>query len=441
MNGNVYNFSIPRMLNSAIRVALGLRSLRLFPVVILVLTIHLHATDWSSPEEQLVGKIANVTGPGAIYVTVENRSSLGRRDAEIVSNGLLAALQARGLRTVNADQSVATVAIRLSESPSAYVWVAEIHQGSGDPTVVMVSIPRTESATARHDSFPLTLRETPLWSQADRILDVMVMEEGAAPTHIAVLSPESISFYRMQSGKWQAEQSLTIPHAHPWPRDLRGRLLTGKDNLLEVYLPGVRCHLAPNSPLSLNCQQSDDPWPLIPATFSATRNSILSNDANRFAVGIPAVSGFYASSRNFFTGVLAPGIGGVSTAPKFYSAAPVAREKYVLWLFAAVDGQVHFLDGMSDQAARLNWGSDIASVRTSCGAGWQVLTDSDHVQSGDSLRAYELPDRDPVPVSAPLSFGGQITALWTEGKGDSAIAVFKSDGHYEASRISVSCNQ
>jgi hypothetical protein len=61
------------------------------------------------------------------------------------------------------------------------------------------------------------------------------------------------------------------------------------------------------------------------------------------------------------------------------------------------------------------------------------------------VRAYEFPDRDPVAVSAALDFpgGGIITALWTEAKADTAIAVVKNreTGSYEAFRLAVVCSQ
>jgi hypothetical protein len=61
----------------------------------------------------------------------------------------------------------------------------------------------------------------------------------------------------------------------------------------------------------------------------------------------------------------------------------------------------------------------------------------------DSVRAYEIADRDPAPVSAALEFSGEITALWTEAKGDSAIAVVRNReaGDYEAFRLAVACSQ
>ena len=151
---------------------------------------------------------------------------------------------------------------------------------------------------------------------------------------------------------------------------------------------------------------------------------------------------FFASTRNFFTGALTPGVGKYATVPKFYSAALLPREKYTLWLFAAVDGQTHMVDGVSDLTAKLGWGSDLASVKTACGAGWQVLSSSPGGRE-DSVRAFEFPDRDPLAVSAALAFSGPITALWTEAKGDTAIAVARNPetGSYEAFRLAISCGQ
>jgi len=116
----------------------------------------------------------------------------------------------------------------------------------------------------------------------------------------------------------------------------------------------------------------------------------------------------------------------------------------MLWLFAAVDGRVHLIDGMSDQTTTgLDWGSDLTSVKTACGAAWQVLATSSDDAGGDSVRAYEFPDRDPVAVSAAVDFAGAVTALWTEAKGDTAIVVVRNreTGSYEVFRLAVACSQ
>jgi hypothetical protein len=447
----VYNSPISTILKpviSALRALPGLRHPYLL-VALVGLAVTACATDWNTPEQHLARKIVAVTGPGAVALTVENRSSLGKRDFDIIQNGLRSTLDGVGLRFVKADQAAATVTIWLSENPTSYVWVADIHQGAGESAVVMVSTARPEGSAAARDSVPLSLRKTPLWTQEDPILDVAVLEEGSSPTRIAVLDPEKVSLYHMQGGAWQQEQVLTIAHSRPWPRDLRGRLIPARDHLLDVYLPGVICSSTSALPLTLNCRESDDPWPLIAGTLNGGSLSVFPSAglASGASTVVPQMKAFFAPRRNFFTGALTPGVGKFATGPKFYSAALLPRDKYTLWLFAAVDGQTHLVDGGSDQAAKLGWGSDLTSVKTACGAGWQVLSSAagrpEDDQTDDAVRAYEFPDRDPVAVSAALDFAGPVTALWTEAKGDSAIAVARNreTGSYEAFRLAMACGQ
>jgi hypothetical protein len=459
MQTAVYNSAIPHsILNTVNSLPSALRVAQICCLLIAA-ALGAQAADWNLPEQNLARKIAAVTGPGAVALTVENRSSLGRRDSEIVGNGLRNALEAAGLRFAKAEQAAATVTISLSENTASYVWVAEIRLGEGEPAVVMVSTPRLEGSTASRDALPLTLRKIPLWTQEEPILDVAVLEENPAPTYIAVLGPEKIGLYRMQSGKWQAEQELAIAHQRPWPRDLRGRLAPAKDHLLDAYLPGVTCSSGSAAPLRLNCREGDDPWPLAaglsvssgwsggPPSVSPSAGLSGSGLGNGASTLVPQMWAFFAPTRNFFTGALTPGVGKFTATPKFYSAAMLPRDKYTLWLFATIDGQTHLVDGLTDQAAKLGlgserWGSDITSVKTVCGAGWQVLASSAG-EAGNSIRAYEFPDRDPVAVSPGIEFAGEITALWAESRGDTAIAVSRNreTGSYEAFRVAMACGQ
>jgi len=237
-----------------------------------------------------------------------------------------------------------------------------------------------------------------------------------------VLDSNSVAVYTLHDGRWQPEQSLVVTHSHPWPRDLRGRLILRKDHLFDAYLPGVFCRSATSAPLAMNCYESDDPWPL--------------------GTDQPSLNAFFTAARNYFTGALAPGVGKLTTAPAFYSAAALPREKYTLWLFAALDGQVHLLDGITDQTVgKLGWGSDLASLRSGCGSGWQVLVTRNGDISSDTVRAFEFPDREPIAASQSLELNGSITALWTESGGSSAIAISRNSetGRYEAFRLIITC--
>jgi hypothetical protein len=239
-----------------------------------------------------------------------------------------------------------------------------------------------------------------------------------------VLQPESVALFKFQDSRWQQEGSLPLMHPRPWPRDLRGRLVLRKDHLFDAYLPGIFCRSSATAPLALNCYESDDPWPL--------------------GTGQTSLSAFFAPSRNFFTGALSPGILKQTTVNAFYSAAMLPREKYDLWIFTTVDGQVHLLDGIADQAvAKPGWGSDIASVHSGCGMGWQVLA-TGHAQGvSETVTAFEMADREPVAVSRPAEFNGGISAFWADSDGTGAIAVSQNSEteKYEADRLSVTCSQ
>jgi len=416
----VYNSPIPKMPSRLPRAFRWIPCL-FFVISFLASTVS-SATDWTGAEQELARKIVAATGPGAISLTVANRSSLGTKDTDEISQGLRVQLESLGVRTVKPEQAAASVQVSLSENLQSYVWVAQIQQGAGEFSLVMVSTPRSDSATFARDAVPLTIRKIPLWAQEQRILDVAVLEETSGPSHIAVLDPGKVALYRLVNGHWQKEQALEISHARPWPRDMRGRLVLRQDHLLDAYLPGVFCQSFNAVPLTLNCRASDDPWPL----------------STQFPLG-----GFFAATRNYFTGVLSPGIGKQTSTMKFYSAVPLPRPTYTLWLFAAVDGQVHLLDGISEQVSRLNWGSDMASVRTPCGSGWQILATRTGDQAADTVRAYEVADREPLAVSPAADFAGSITALWTEGRGGTAVAVSRNaeTGNYEAFRLALACGQ
>jgi hypothetical protein len=414
----VYNARIPHMRVSSSRFPRA----ACFLVLLLTHALTIWASDWRVPEEQLARRIAAVTGPGAVALDLVNRSSLEHSDVEAIHRGLLTELASLGVRFVSADQAAATVQVTLSENLKDYVWTAEIHQGNNEASVVLVATPRQGLTASESTASSLMMHKTLVWSDENRMLDGALV--NGTPQHMIVLEAESVVLFRFQDSRWQQEQALPVPHMHPWPRDLRGRLALRKDHLFDAYLPGIFCRSTATAPLAVNCYESDDPWPL------GTDQS--------------GLSAFFAPTRNFFTGALAPGIEKQTTVKAFYSAAMLPRDKYKLWIFTTVDRQVHLLDGITDQiSAKLEWGSDIASIRSGCGLGWQILVAGPGDGAGETVRAFEIADREPVAVSQPTELGGEITALWTDPDGTGAIAVSQNSGtgKYEAYRLSIACGQ
>jgi len=415
-------------------------SLAIFFIPSLLFAPKLFASSFGDTARQLADRIAAATGPGSIGLEVTNRSSLDDKSLREVRSALQAQLRARGVSIVAADQSVGTVDVVLSESLREYVWTAEITIGSDQPRIVLVSLPRALSTAPFTSALPITLKKTFLFSQELPILDAALVDLSAGVTpggaHLLVLDPTRVAVYRQQSSHWELETALPIQHSRIFPRDVRGRLLLRRDHLFDAYLPGTFCRSSATAPLTLSCSASDDPWPLTPNE----------KDEN----GVTSVRAFYAPARNFFTGALSPGIGKISNVPSFYAAAALPRSNYTLWMLAAVDGSIHMIDGITDQAVQsARWGSDLAALRSSCGAGVQLLVsdtgDLSPDNQRDRLRAFEIPDRDPVAVSSPLEFDGPITALWPDASLTSAVAIIKREdkredtGQYEANRISITC--
>jgi hypothetical protein len=413
----------------------------------------LFASNLTDTARQFADRISAITGPGALALDLTNRSSLDEKSASEIRTALEGQLHDRGIRTVSADQSMGTVNVILSESLREYVWTAQISIGTDAPRTVLISLPRPPSSVPLGLSLPIKLEKTLLFSQSQPILDAVVIDAGAGlfwdrnsgNARLLILDSDHVAIYHLLPGHWgepggialpktaawELEASLPIPQIRTFPRDLRGRIILRRDHFLDVYLPGIFCRSAssPTAPLRLDCTASDDPWPL---TADET--------------GPNAIRAFYASARNFFTGALSPGIGRISNTASFYSAAAHAHGSYTLWVLAAVDGSTHLIDGVTDQWLHSAYfGSEIVSARTSCVRHPELLItdagDPDHNHDHDTLRAIEIPDRDPVVISSALEFAGPITALWTNGSQYDAVAITHREdtGQYEAYRISTTC--
>jgi hypothetical protein len=392
--------------------------------VLALLSVLAEAQNFAGAEEQLAGKIVSTTGPKTMTVEVINRSSLNAATTDDIRRNLLTQFAVQGIRFVGADQASANVRVSLSENLQSYLWIAEIRQGSNPPSVAMVSLPRTAPLSIEPQVTAIVLHRTSLWSQQERILDAAVIDGN--PPRMLVLDANGVATYRSQDGRWQVEESHPIAHSRPWPRDLRGRLILGKskDRIFDVYLPGVHCRSSANPPAAMTCSESDEPWPLAP-DFSG-------------------LSAPYTSTRNYFSGALSPTIGTLTTAPAFYSAAPLPREQSTWWLLAAVNGRVHLLDESTDQLVdKLTWASDVATVRSGCGSDWQVLATGNGEGRSDSVQAFEVSGREPMAVSSTLEWAGNITALWTESGGASSIAVVHNleTRRYEAFRLTLTCGR
>ncbi len=419
MQVECYNPGFPRDL----RFRMPSRSqhvLFLLPLAILVALIWTSpaaAQEWDAPARELAEKIiARAQSRTGLSLTVKNISSLPQARVAEVQRALESELRRRGVSLAAPDQAMEQARVTLSENTSGYLWVAEIgHDDSWD--VVMVQMPLL--APAERASAALVLRRTPLWSQAEPMLDVVSTGDGS----LLVLGRDAVSLYRVQERKWQLAGAAPLTHSRSWPRDLRGRLVVQADGSFRAYLPGGQCTGTMQPQLNLACRESDDPWPLS-----------------------PEVNAFFSSRRNFFTGAvkLARSSEAGDLGP-FYSAAMFPQGERGFWIVAFTSGGAKLINTQGQVVTAFNgWGSDLAGVASDCGSGWQVLaTRAAESTLPDSLAAYEIVNREAIEAGAPLEFAGPITAMWTAADGRSATVISHNlrTGNYEAFSVSAACGR
>lgn len=112
---------------------------------------------------------------------------------------------------------------------------------------------------------------------------------------------------------------------------------------------------------------------------------------------------------------------------------------------AGVDGRTRIYEEGPEPLATINgWGSDIASVSSACGSGWQLLvTGKGDWTAPDTLQAFEIREPEVLAVSTAMEFPGPVTALRSSEDSKTAIAVTKNlmTHHYEAYRLSIACER
>jgi hypothetical protein len=115
------------------------------------------------------------------------------------------------------------------------------------------------------------------------------------------------------------------------------------------------------------------------------------------------------------------------------------------------DGLARLYEESADPVSVFSgWGSEIASIHSGCGHGWQLLvTGKGDWTHADTIQAVEIHERQAQPVSSPIELAGAVIALHSPGArivdeasanaGAIAIARNLQTGRYEAYRLSISC--
>jgi hypothetical protein len=327
--------------------------------------------------------------------------------------------------------------VTLSENARERLWVAEVVEGS-ETHVAMVHVDASIASISTNHA-GMVLRSEKIAGLSSRIGGIVrndpVLAASEINGHFLVVYPGRISIFSSTAGAWTEEN--TIAMENKLSRDPRAVLLATADGgSFTAYTPGTQCNGSYSLPLanpgansgwSVRCHASDDPWPVYQ-----------SGDAS----SATPLKAFYNSARNYFTGVVTPGIG--VDLPPFYAAALIPRAAGgAALLISGIDGSVQLIENgaIRPVAGTRDWGSDFAVMRSGCGAGTQIIASSSGEAANDTLRAFDIPALEALPASSSLPLNGTITALWTAQDGKSEIAVVRNAaGQYEVDRVTALCN-
>jgi len=343
-------------------------------------------------------------------------------------------LKARGVVSSGAD-SATLIRVTLSENSRGRLWIAEIVEGK-QTRVVMIRVD-TMAVHVPPAQIGLMLRKQRIWSPDEVVpsdsapLNDPVLAVTETSTSLIVLRQDAIVVYSISAAGWHEQQRVDIVHRAGSTRDPRGVVLRSNDgNGFTAFTADTRCggtyaQATDNSGWTIHCHASDDPWPLIASNESGN-----------------TMKAFYNASRDYFTGVIVPSLG--VDLPPFYSAAVLPRaNENIAMLINGVDGKSQVAENNTIQpvTGTRDWGSDFAALRSGCGANTQIIASNSGEALTDSLRAYEIPAQDAIPVSAPMLMEGTVTALAPAADGKSVLAIVRqSTGNYEVDRVTALCN-
>jgi len=405
----------------------------LFLFLLALLPRAMQAQDLDAGARALAEKIAARAGPrGTLSLDVRNLSSLSVAQTAAVKQILEAGLREHGATLVAAPPADSEVRVTLAENVQEFVWVAEVRRGPATQ-VAMIQVARSTSEAAGPGASAIVLHKQLVLVQAAQVLDVKILDAPWGGSQwMAVLQPDKLSLYEKKGSDWGFMQDYPLVSARPWPRDLRGKVFVNVEKDQRELLLWVT---VANSAWRLLSAETSHTLLLEPGQALDELSSWLLTSGNRSVDALAEIN----ASRNFFTGRIYLEGGKTATVLPFFSAAMIAKESEpTTAIYTNLDGRTRlYADAETPFAVVDGLGSELATVQTKCGDGWQVLTTrpGDWTEA-DAIQAYEIQDHQLVPVGAALDVPGPVMSL-----DDSGIAVVRNlkTGKYEAFNITITC--
>jgi hypothetical protein len=331
-------------------------------------------------------------------------------------------LQARGVHSVDDSSFEVKVRIALSRDNAERLWIAD-YDNEGGHVVLMESFERT-SFDANPWASRAHIDRDLVFSGNLPILDFACTNvlPGKDCGKVLVLSTNSVVLMDSE----QNFPRIAVSHEGAWARDLRGRIkISGSD--FEARIENVVCTGNISHVTLSRCTLVSNPW-----TFAGAGDmtaAFLSPSGNWFQWTPAATSGDAKTNRD-----------------PFFSLAGLETSGEAAWISSGTKGETRLVATKNGNiiATTSAWGSELATVKTDCGSGWQILSTSRRDRTElDSIAVYEWSGNEFRALSDPLELDGPVVAMWSGENGGPARVVVHNlkTGNYEAYLLKVGCSQ
>jgi hypothetical protein len=335
------------------------------------------------------------------WLNPKNRSSLRETELKKLASVFKNELQQRGAKIASAGGS-AEIVLTVSDCPTGYLGVAEIRRATRRTETLIGSLGRADGAGQDRSQSGLVLRKELLFSQERPLIDAAF--QYSLPI-IDTLGQGEYGHYELNAGRWTPAATDRLPLAKPLSRDMRGRLGHSVDAMGASYF-------------TENCRLESGSW----------------HCENGKGIWQP------------------PGVGRdlleEKRTPPWFSAAEFKMSDKEAIIITGKDGLARlYSQGPEPIYTFPGWGSEIASIQSGCGNGWQILvTGKGDWTTPDSVQAFEVGGDQLQEMTPAIDFPGPVLGLHLSGSSpqsttDGALAIVRNlfTGRYEVYVLTINC--
>jgi len=337
------------------------------------------------------------------WLNLENRSALKETELKKLAGVFKNELQQRGAKIIS-NRIGLEIHLTFSDCPAGYLGIVEIRRAAKTEEIFVGSLGPAEGVEQDRSPSGLVLRKELLFSQERPLIDAAFYYSFPI---IDVLGRGEYGHYELNAGHWTLVPMDRLPLTKPLSRDLGGRLGHSIDAIGASYSAEL-CRLDSGG---WHCESGKGPWP----PHGVHRDSL---EQKR--------------------------------TPPWFSAAEFTMNEQEAIVITGKDGLARlYSEGPEPVAVFSGWGSEIASIQSGCGNGWQILvTAKGDWTTPDSMQALEVDGDQTREMTQAMDFPGPVIGLHTSGSGplsttetNGALAIVHNllTGRYELYLLTINC--